>query len=61
MVFDETRNYDFILPSKICQRHVETKAANTWELVQSDQSPFQKTLPALRDFITVNAETFIIH
>ena len=29
----ETTNYDFILPSKSCQCHLETKAANVWDLV----------------------------
>ena len=30
-----------ILPSKACQRDLGTKAANVWDLVQSDRSPFQ--------------------
>jgi len=34
---NETTNYDFILPSKTCQRHLETRAANVWDLVRSDQ------------------------
>jgi len=33
-----------ILPSKVCQRHLETRAANVWDFVQSDQSPFQLNL-----------------
>jgi len=44
MVFNETINYDFILPCKTCQRHLETRAANVWDLVQSDQPPFRKNL-----------------
>jgi len=38
MVFklNETKNYDFILPSNTCKRHLETRAANVWDLVQSD-------------------------
>jgi len=44
MVFNETKNYDFILPSKTCQPHLETRTANVWDLVQSHQSPFQKTV-----------------
>jgi len=49
----ETTNYDFILPSKTYQRHLETKAANFWDLVQSDQPPFNKTLLVLFDFSRV--------
>jgi len=30
MFFDETTNYDFILPSKTCQCHRETTATNAW-------------------------------
>jgi len=41
MVFNETTNYNY-LPRKTCQRHLETSAANVRDLVQSDQSPFQK-------------------
>jgi len=26
------------LPTKTCQRHLETRAANIWDLVQTDQS-----------------------
>jgi len=36
MVFKETTNYDFILRSRTCQRHLETTAANVWHLLQSD-------------------------
>jgi len=32
---NETTNYDFILPSKTCQRHLQTRAANVWDLVQA--------------------------
>jgi len=32
MVFSATTNYDFILRSKICQRHLETRAANASKL-----------------------------
>jgi len=42
MFFNPTINYDFSLPSKTCQRHLETRAANVSDLVQSHQSPFQK-------------------
>jgi len=41
MVPNETTNRDFILPSKTCQRRLKTRAANVWDLVQSDQAPFQ--------------------
>jgi len=27
-----------ILPTKTCQRHLETRAANVWDLVQTDRS-----------------------
>jgi len=40
MNFNETTNYDFILPSKTHQRHLETRAANFWDL-KSHQSPFR--------------------
>jgi len=49
----EITNYDFILPSKAYQRHLETRASNFWDLVQSDQSPFAKTLLVLSDFSRV--------
>jgi len=32
------------LPRKTCLRHLETGAANVWDLIQRNQSPFQKTL-----------------
>jgi len=38
----ETTNYDFILPSKTYQCHLETRDANFWDLVQSDQSSFRQ-------------------
>jgi len=45
MVFKETTNYGFILPSKTCQRHFETTSANVWHTVQSDNKhPFNKAL-----------------
>jgi len=31
----------FILPSKTCQRQSKTRAANVWDLVQSDQPRFK--------------------
>ena len=36
MVFNETTNYDFVLPGKNCQRHFKTRAesAKVWELTQ---------------------------
>jgi len=37
MVFDETTNDDLILPSKTRQCHLQTRAANFWDLDQSDQ------------------------
>jgi len=40
---NETANYDFILPSKTCLRHLETSAANVCDLIRSDQS-LNKTL-----------------
>jgi len=41
MVFNETTNHDFVLPSKTYQRHLETRAANFWNLVQNGQSSFR--------------------
>jgi len=38
MVINETANCHFILPSKICQRRFETRAANVWILVKSAKS-----------------------
>jgi len=35
MIFYETTNFYFILPSKTCQRHFETKAANVWDLLKN--------------------------
>jgi len=37
MVFKETAIYYFILPNKNCQRHLETRVSNVWNLIQSDQ------------------------
>jgi len=34
-------SYLFILSSKTYPRYSETWAANIWDLLQSDQSPFQ--------------------
>jgi len=39
LLFPEVQYCHGLLPSK-CQRHLETRAANVWDLVQSDQSPF---------------------
>jgi len=36
MVFKETTNDDFILPSKTCKGHLKTTVANVCHLVQSD-------------------------
>ena len=36
---NETANDD--LTNKAFQRHLETRAGNVWDLVQSNQSPFQ--------------------
>ena len=44
MVFNETTNYDFILSSKTCQRNLETRAANVWDLVRSTNHPFNNKL-----------------
>jgi len=41
MVFNKSTNYDFILPSMTYQGYLETRAANIWDLVESDQSTFQ--------------------
>jgi len=41
---NKTINYDFRLPSNTWKRHLETRAANVWDLVQSDQSPFHACL-----------------
>ena len=38
MIFNQITNYDFILPTETCQRHLETRAVNVWYLVQTDQS-----------------------
>jgi len=37
IVFNETTIFDFVLPSKTCWRHLETRALNVWNLVQSDK------------------------
>jgi len=34
---NETTDYDFILLSKTCQSHFETKAANVWEFTQKSE------------------------
>jgi len=34
-------NQDFILPRKTSQCHLETRAANIWDLVQRDQAPLK--------------------
>jgi len=47
VVFDETTNYDFILPSKTCQRHLGTRRVNVWDLFQSNQSPSKSCLSLL--------------
>ena len=52
--FAESTNYKFILPSNTCQRHLKRKAANGWDLVQSDQSPFNTSLFVFAVFFTVN-------
>jgi len=44
---NETTYDDRILPSKIFQRHLETKTTSVWDLVQNDQSPFQWNLVCL--------------
>jgi len=38
MIFNQITNYDLILPTETCQRHLETRAAKVWYLVQTDQS-----------------------
>ena len=43
MVFNETTNYGFILVNKTRQRHIETRAANVWELKLTQKSEL-KTL-----------------
>jgi len=50
MVFNETTNYDLILPSKSYQRHSETRTANVWDLVHNQ--PFNKTLLVFADLLT---------
>jgi len=35
LVFNETTNYDFILPGKTSQRHFETRAAKACDLVKN--------------------------
>ena len=49
--FGETTNYDVIFLRKTYHRHVEARAANFWDLLQSDQPPFDKTLLVLADFL----------
>jgi len=51
IVFDETTNYDPILLSNTPKRHLETSAANIWDLVQSDQW----NLLVFANFFTVSA------
>jgi len=31
----------FYLARLVCQRHLKTRAANVWDLMQSDQASFQ--------------------
>jgi len=38
---NETTVYDFITPNKTCERHLETRSANVWNLVRSNQSLFK--------------------
>ena len=53
---NETTNYIFILPGKTSQHHLlETRSANVWALVQSDQSPFIKTLFVFTGFFMGSA------
>jgi len=47
MDINETTNHDYILTSKACQCHLKTRAANVWDLVQSDQAPFTWNLVCL--------------
>ena len=34
MVFNEATVYDFSLPNKNCQRHLETRVSNVWNLIE---------------------------
>jgi len=45
----KTKKYKFILPSKTCQRHVETSAANVSDLVQCNQLPFDQSKLLLQE------------
>jgi len=45
----KTKKYKFILPSKTCQRHVETSAANVLDLVQCNQLPFDQSKLLLQE------------
>ena len=45
----KTKKYKFILPSKTCQRHVETSSSNDLDLVQCDQLPFDQSKLLLQE------------
>jgi len=38
MVANKTTNYDIILSTRTSQHHLETRAANVWDLIQSDKT-----------------------
>jgi len=57
MIFNETTNFDFNL-RKTCQCHIETRAANVWDLVQSDGSITLSIKPCL-SLLIFSLETFI--
>jgi len=52
---NETANYDFIVPSKTCQRHLKTRAAQTSEMSsKAIKHLFNKILVVFADFFTAN-------
>jgi len=55
--FNKTTNYDFILPSKTCQRHLQYKQElDTSEIsCKAINHSFNKALLVFADFFTVNA------
>jgi len=58
MVVNETIHYDFILPSKTCQRHskfLKQELQTSGISCKATKHPFNKTLLVFADFLTVNA------
>ena len=62
--FNESPNYDFIILGNICQRHLRTRAANVWDLVQGDQSlnaHHTSTAQAFSLILTMDFSTILNH